>query len=376
MTQFDFPLLTRAPDVEAPDLQAYDAADRLLLDTAAARLGSDPAGTVTIGDRYGALTLGAIDRFGAAAVRTHQDPLSQERALTLNAARFGLQEDYVSHGLGPDLLEGARTVLLQLPRSLDALDEIAGAIASFTADDVVVYAGGRLKHMSVSMNGVLERHFGAVSAGLARQKARVLIASGPRGSLPSRFPLTGRHDVGLGRELELFAYGNTFGGATLDPGTRFLLPLLSQARPAEEAIDLGCGNGAIAAYLALHRPALRVIATDQSASAVASTLRTVQANGVAGRVGVARDDALSARPDASAELIVLNPPFHIGSTVHTGIARKLFAEAGRVLAPGGELWAVWNSHLQYRQALASTVGPTRQVARSPRFTVTCSTRQR
>ncbi|MBG6184313.1 16S rRNA (guanine1207-N2)-methyltransferase [Arthrobacter sp. CAN_A214] len=375
MTQFDFPLLTRAPDIEAPNLQAYDAADRLLLDTAAARLGSDPSGTVTIGDRYGALTLGAIGRFGARGVRAHQDPLSQERALALNAERFGLQEDYASHGLGPELLGGARTVLLQLPRSLDALDEIASAIASFAADDVVVYAGGRLKHMSVSMNGVLQRYFGTVSAGLARQKARVLSASGTQGSLPSRFPLAGRHDVGLGRELELCAYGSTFGGATLDPGTRFLLPLLSQARPAAEAIDLGCGNGAIAAYLALLRPSLRVIATDQSASAVASTSRTVRANGVSERVEVARDDALSSRPDGSAELIVLNPPFHIGSTIHTGIARKLFADAGRVLAPGGELWTVWNSHLQYRQALASMIGPTRQVARSARFTVTCSIRR-
>ncbi|WP_026548787.1 class I SAM-dependent methyltransferase [Arthrobacter sp. Br18] len=376
MTRFDFSLLTRAPDVEAPNLQAHDAADRLLLDSSAARLSPDPNGIVTIGDRYGALTLGAISRFGARDLRVHQDALSQQRALAVNAARFGLQQDYSSHGLGPELLQGARTVLLQLPRSLDALDEMACAIVSFAGNEVVVFAGGRVKHMSVSMNGVLERYFGTVTAGLARQKARVICASSPLGSLPSRFPVTASHDVGLGRELELYAYGSTFGAAALDAGTRFLLPFLAQARPADEAIDLGCGNGAIAAYLALLRPSLRVIATDQSSSAVASALRTVQANGVSGRVHVVRDDALSARPDGSAQLIVLNPPFHIGGTIHTGIARKLFADAGRVLAPGGELWTVWNSHLQYRQALASLVGPTRQVARSPRFTVTCSTRDR
>ena len=42
---------------------------------------------------------------------------------------------------------------------------------------------------------------------------------------------------------------------------------------------------------------------------------------------VVRDDGLAAQPDASAELIVLNPPFHIGSAVHTGIAHRMFADA-------------------------------------------------
>ena len=85
-----------------------------------------------------------------------------------------------------------------------------------------------------------------------------------------------------------------------------------------------------------------------------------------------RDDALSAQPDASAELIVLNPPFHIGSSVHAGIALKLFEDAARVLRPGGELWTVWNTHLGYRPALNRIVGQTHQVGRNNKFTVTVS----
>ena len=88
---------------------------------------------------------------------------------------------------------------------------------------------------------------------------------------------------------------------------------------------------------------------------------------------VVRDDAASTVPDASVDLVLLNPPFHIGNTVHSGIADKLFAAAGRVLAPGGELWTVWNSPLGYRAALERHVGPTRQVARNAKFTVTLST---
>jgi len=50
----------------------------------------------------------------------------------------------------------------------------------------------------------------------------------------------------------------------------------------------------------------------------------------------------------------------------------MLAEMRRVLRPGGELRAVWNSHLDYRPALQRLVGSTRQVARTPKFTVTAS----
>ncbi|MBJ2121628.1 methyltransferase [Arthrobacter sp. MSA 4-2] len=375
LIEFDFDRLSRSPDVEAPNLQAYDATDRLLLDSAARRLAAQPAGVVLLGDRYGALTLGAALLHAVPRPRVYQDPLSHELALARNAAAVDASDRYERHGLGPELLRDARTVLLQLPRSLDALEEAAWNIATHADPSVTVYAGGRLKHMSLAMTAVLQKYFGSVTAGLARQKSRVLTASGPLPVGESAFPVTQRHDVGLPHPLVLRAFGETFGGAALDPGTRFLLPHLASAAAADSAIDLGCGNGAIAAYLALTGPGLRVIASDQSASAVASTRETARANAVGDRVDVVRDDALSSQPAGSAGLIVLNPPFHIGATVHAGIAVKLFTDAARVLAPGGELWTVWNSHLAYRPALSRIVGPTRQIDRNQRFTITCSVRR-
>ena len=57
------------------------------------------------------------------------------------------------------------------------------------------------------------------------------------------------------------------------------------------------------------------------------------------------------------------------------MAHRLVAEAARVLATGGRLWCVWNSHLRHRPVLEAEVGPTRQVARDRTFTVTVSTRR-
>jgi 16S rRNA (guanine1207-N2)-methyltransferase len=370
----DLSLLRRWPDVEAENLYAADAADRLLLDTTASLLdGLQGSQIAVVNDHYGALTL-SLAAAGFTGLRVHQDPLSAEQALENNARALGLG-GYTHHTLGPELFKGTRLVLMQLPRSLDALEETAAAIAAAAAPEVTIFAGGRDKHMSPAMNQVLGTAFSSVSAGLGRQKARVLTATGPRDDVSTRFPLKEEYDVGLAAPLRIVAFGSTFGGAKLDVGTRFLLPALAGARAARRAVDLGCGNGTIAAYLAISRPELSILATDQSASAVASARATAEANGVTGRVTVGRDDALSMLPDASEELIVLNPPFHIGNAVHAGIALKLFADAGRVLAPGGELWTVWNSHLAYKPSLNRMVGPTREIARNPKFTVTVSTRR-
>lgn len=371
--------LRRHPDLEAPNLHAVDATDRLVLDEAAPALAAlgDAAhgGVVVIGDRYGALTLGVVARHGVTRIRTHQDRLTGERALHANAERLGLG-GFTSHELGPALVAGARLVLLQLPRSLDALDEVAALVAEHADPSVVVVAGGRLKHMTTAMNDVLGRHLATVEARLARQKSRVLVAAHPRPADERphrRRPERAEHrDLGI----TVCAHGGAFAGTSIDIGTRALLAQLDAVALADgTAVDLGCGTGVLAVALARLRPALSITATDESAAAVASARATVEANGVADRVTVVRADAAGALPDASVDLVLLNPPFHVGAAVHDGVARALFADAARVLRPGGELWAVWNSHLRYRPALGSVVGPTRQVARDPKFTVTVSTRR-
>jgi len=365
---FSFDELRRWPDLEGPDLPAVDAADRLILDESAeARrvLGVD--GLVVIGDGYGALTLASATA-GARGIRVHQDALTGERALAANGTRAGLDGAFVSGGLDAALVDGARVVLLRLPRSLNALRDIAGLIAAHAHPDVVVFAGGRLKHMTLAMNDVLRTFFDHVDVTHARQKSRVLIARGPHGGADPR-PEAARVDG-----WEVRAYGGAFAGASIDIGTRLLLAHLPEPAGAE-AIDFACGTGIVAAAWAARHPSLRVIACDQSAVAVASARATAEANGVSERVEVVRDDMLGTRPDGSATSIALNPPFHSGGAVTEGIAPRMFADAARVLVPGGRLWTVFNSALQYRPALERIVGPTRQIARNAKFTVTESTRR-
>lgn len=382
---------------------AVDATDRLLLDEAAPLLATaGPGDVVVLGDRFGALTLGAL-ALGAPDVRTHTDAVTAEAAIEhqladtdrLDLARGDREqlEITVRDDLDEHLLTGARLVLLQLPPSLAELTEIAEAVARHAADDVTVLAGGRVKHMTRTMNEVLAASFTDVRASLARQKSRVLLASGVRPeargaapSFPARAVLRDAELVEAATPagaptpegLTVVAHGGTFAGPALDLGTRFLLTTADKWPAADrvhEALDLGSGTGLLATTLALRYPDARVTGVDRSAAAVASTRATAEANGAGGRVVVLRGDAGEDLPPASVDLILLNPPFHDRAAVRTDAAHRMFAAAGRALRQGGELWCVFNTALHYRQALTRAVGPTVHITQSPKFTVTRSRRR-
>ncbi|MCA1307306.1 methyltransferase [Microbacterium esteraromaticum] len=419
---YDYSRLRRFPDVEAPNLQAWDATDELLVDWAgAAGIAGDCI--AVIGDEYGAITLALTDA-GLRGIRVHQDLVTGRRALASNARALGSDPDaFTSHELDETLLRGAQLVLVQLPKSLAALDEIADAVARWAAPEVVLVAGGRVKHMTLTQNDVLARYFTSVHPQRATRKSRLLVAASPP-SPPAEKPLpvpeTTTHVVSHTAdgfspvEFTLCAYGGAFAGSKLDIGTRALLDAMpalsagyrvqgsaverSQLRKNEAAegqnasnggsseqisgvtnegmrvIDLGCGTGALAVAFALQHPTATIVATDRSAAAVRSARATVSANGLDDRITVTLDDAGSDLPDGGADLVLLNPPFHLGASVHEGAGRRLIEAAARLVRPGGEVWTVFNSHLDHRRALTRVVGPTEQVSRTPKFTVTRSTR--
>jgi 16S rRNA (guanine1207-N2)-methyltransferase len=390
--EFPFTKLRRWPDLESPELVAVDAADRLLLDELSDAVKRDPSLTasdlVVIGDTHGALTLGAISfgelgLEGPAArftnVKVHQDNRSSELALDANAAALAEflpdAATFTQHALDTALVADARVVILRLPRALEQLEQWAALIATHASPDVLVLAGGRIKHMTLGMNEVLGRYFDTVEASLAQQKSRALRVRGPRleeaRAADAMWPKRQFHaDI----DLTVCAAGGVFAGTSIDIGTLSLLAVLDRVsgKQDQRIIDFGCGTGILATQLARLRPTAHVIATDQSAAAIASTRATAEANGVGDRVDVVLDDGLSLQADESADLIVFNPPFHSGAAVHAGTSLRLFAEAGRVLKPGGELWVVANRHLSYKPALRALVGSTREVRRNAKFTVTAS----
>lgn len=334
-----------------------DPVDRLLLD----EVGEVPAGRVAVlGDETGALVTALVERAGERVV-VHSDSLVAERrvAQALSGAAAGGE-------VVPDLAEALTTaalVVLRLPKSLDALDEIARTATLLGTADVRVVAGGRVKHMTTSMNDVLGASFERVHASLGRQKSRVLHAAGPR-TVEQVWPRQRHHDD---LDLTVHAHGAAFAGTRIDAGTRLLLGQLDRLSDTDgTVVDLGCGTGVLASLLA--RRFADVVAIDVSAAAVASARLTT-----GGAVDVRRGDGLTDLADASVTTIVSNPPFHVGTAKDSTPTLAMIADARRVLVPGGELVLVYNSHLPYLQRLRE-VGPTEILARDRSYLVTRTVR--
>lgn len=268
----------------------------------------------------------------------------------------------------PSDLAGVDLALARLPKSLAALDEQAASVQG--APEVTFIGGARVKHMNLTMNEVLGKHFAAVSASLGRSKSRVLRAWGPE-NLESDWPKVRLHeDLGF----SVAAHGATFGGTKIDQGTRLLLTALAgkgklPGIEAETVLDWGSGNGTLSMWLA--REGMDVLARDVSWSAVAATTIAAEVNGV--DVEATWGTGLDGYADASLDAIVTNPPFHQGVAKDSSDTIAMFDEAARVIRPGGQLWCVFNSHLPYRKELNVRLGRTQVAAQDLNFTVTVTT---
>lgn len=387
------------PDA-APDgasVPTPDQTERVILQAAADEGGTGrPGDILVVGDATGALTTAALELVAdheTARVWSWSTSRAEVRALAallpgpISSGRLVLPQ-----GSDPAPLEefaaaaSVHLVLARLPKSLAALEDLARHLArlaerSDRADrtDLTLVAGGRVKHMTRSQNEVLGAFFGEVRASRGLGKSRALIASEPRAEVAAPEPATGTAHVavrGTGRELALRGVGGVFGGARPDAGSLLLLESLDRALAAGEldavtsTVDLGCGNGLLTAHLAAALPEARVLGSDDDLDAVASTRATLEASDLEREgVLVSWDDALSDVAEDSADLVLLNPPFHDGPGIDATLVRGLLDAAARVLRPGGQLWFVHNSHLRYRPELEARVGTVRQRARDRRFTV-------
>ena len=230
-------------------------------------------------------------------------------------------------------------------------------------------------------------------------------------------------------ELSITAWPGTFGGTSADAGAQLLVRAVADrwtaatrgasataggeaaavgaaASAAEVAgtstvggaasaagfrrvLDLGCGNGWLLAAVGALVPGAELWGVDDVRAAVASTEATVRnSTGVRGdsdrRVVVVHADGTAPLPwpgpdgavveEGAFDLVTLNPPFHEGHTVTTATAHDLIESAVRLLAPGGRLVLVHNSHLRYRSHLERVLDGVEQWARDRRFTVLTGTR--
>jgi release factor glutamine methyltransferase len=141
------------------------------------------------------------------------------------------------------------------------------------------------------------------------------------------------------------------------PETEVLVETAARLAPrARRVLDVGTGSGCIAVALARELPAATIIAADVSAAALA--VGRANAQRLAPGVRLVQADLVAAFRDAAFDLVVANPPYvadgeldglapevrdHEPRLALAGgadglvVLRRLLADAGRVLVPGGWL---------------------------------------
>lgn len=177
------------------------------------------------------------------------------------------------------------------------------------------------------------------------------------------------------KTLSMHSLPGVFAHGRLDAGTRLLLETL-QAPPltgtiSGRVLDFACGSGAIAAVLGASSPETELTLLDDSALALESARRSLEANGLHGRL-VASDglEALLNETDPPRfDWIISNPPFHRGVRQSLDTARRFLRECPRLLARRGRLCLVANAHLPYAQWLSELYGKVQVLAADREYNV-------
>ena len=165
--------------------------------------------------------------------------------------------------------------------------------------------------------------------------------------------------------LTLASHPGVFGHGKFDEGTGLLIEQLETALPRGQVLDMGCGDGILAAWMA--QQGRDVTAVDVSAFAVEATRRSLAANGLQGEA--LESDVYSALAGRRFDAIVSNPPFHQERSIDYGPAARLIQEAPQHLTPGGQLILVANAFLPYADPLEKAFGGFEILADNGRFRV-------
>ena len=117
-------------------------------------------------------------------------------------------------------------------------------------------------------------------------------------------------------------------------------------------------------------PEARVILCDHGAAAVTSARRTLSMNELDGD---GRGEVLLSRAEdleqGGYDLVVTNPPFHVGRHQDRQLAQSFAAAAARLLTPQGTLLLVANRHLGYAEHMESSFARVDVVVEDGRFRV-------
>lgn len=160
----------------------------------------------------------------------------------------------------------------------------------------------------------------------------------------------------LGRRFAFYHLPGVFSAGKVDPASKLLLlALLEELGPegvrGKTFLDLGAGYGALTLPLA----ALGGVGVEDDLVSVLSMKRSLEENGLEATLLHSDVDSDLTR-EARFDIIVTNPPFHVGGAVILDVAQAFVSVAAARLRPGGRFFLVANPFLKYEPLLEEAFG--------------------
>ncbi len=223
-----------------------------------------------------------------------------------------------------------------------------------------------------------DRHLCAIAANTTtiETKRHCRVLSGQRlericdlkGSL-SAWRRVGRIDI-AGEARDWVSYPGVFAKGGLDAGTKMLAESLGDLKPGLRVLDFAAGTGVLAAWVVAQCRPAQVDMVEADALAMEAARENVpDCHVIAGC-------SLKAVSGRLYDLILSNPPVHLGVTESRTVLDDLIRHAQRALAPGGELRLVVQRRIAVMEVLQAAFGNGRIIAEDGRFTVASAVKER
>lgn len=354
--------LLRYPRRKNEPLQAWCAADELLLESFSEFNSAHSHAAPSI--------LVANDEHGALCVALEPSALWTDSALAALAVRANCE---LNQRTQPTLVWSTQApsahdvAILRIPKQLPYFEYQLNQLAKQMQPGATLLCAGMDKHLSPKTASLIERHFGQAKRQPGRRKARVFSAVRNQSPAPPLASEARYFCEPLNSELVSLA--NVFSREQLDIGSRFLLDNLSQLTPVHTATDLACGNGVIGLAALQRQLCTELTFCDESAMAIESAQKNVASTVPNTKtVNFHHGDGLLGLNN-KAELILCNPPFHLGHTVDDFAGRRLLEQCADHLVKNGQLVLVANRHLEYKQTLQRHFQCVEKLAQNNKFVI-------
>ncbi|MEO8564123.1 MAG: methyltransferase [bacterium] len=279
-------------------------------------------------------------------------------ARTLRANGVEGAELYVGHGAAAFCDLTADVVAIRIPQEKLALLQLLHDALALLKIGGRLYLAGATAEGIKSAARVLEQIFGN-SATIATESGHRVVGATKRAEWPSGEDVPSSPyldaDAFLERSLELRGNSYTFLSRPgvfswdhLDEATALLAEHMD-VHSGDRVLDLGCGYGVLG-VVAARISGAPVTMVDVDSEAVRSATRSAAAAGLSSARALGSDVA-SAVLTEEFDLVVTNPPFHVGKATDLSVPIQFIADAFAVLAPGGRLNLVANRTLPYEGAI-------------------------